>query len=399
MTGSTPDFVPIPASGVETCDLDGERLVWRGGVLYRLDAVGSVVWTCFDGQANVRELSRTLADAFGASEHEVQQDVSALCTDLIDQGLLEGGRPPALGAPPPMRMDRLPSAPLDGSRTLPCIVGPFRALDYDFGIRTDDRRLAAYCERTLGSFKVSEPPTRWYSVVESDEPAERYRIYLDAEGLFAASRADAVVRYLLWHVNYAVITESTRHLLVHAAGATIGQAAVVLPGEMNAGKTTLVAALGLDGFGILTDELVALNLGTGLIDPYPRPLNIEPGSWELLAGLRPPDRDDNDPLPQQLWHVDPGSVRPGAVSPPAPIRWVLTPRFERGVDTRVEPMSRSEAVVLLYRHAFNKHRFGDAGIRALVDAVKNARCGRLVNGDLSGAVAAVRRFVAADGLP
>jgi hypothetical protein len=222
---------------------------------------------------------------------------------------------------------------------------------------------------------------------------ERYRVYLDGDGLVAAPDTDVVARYLLWHVNYEVITTSSDHLLVHAAGATIGGQAVALPGEMNAGKTTLVAGLVLDGFQFLTDELVALNVSTGLIDPYPRPLNIGHGSWEALAPLRPADRDHQDPIPRLVWHVEPTSIRPDAVAQTAALRWVIAPRFEPGAPTRLEPLSRPDAIQLLHRHSFNGQRVGSAGIRALVTAVSAARCARLINSDLASAVTSVRRFV------
>lgn len=394
MTGATLDFVPTPAAGVESCELDGERLVWQGDILYRLDAVGSVVWECFDGHATLANLGMTLAEAFGAEQHKVQQDLTALCAELLDQGLLEGGRPRTLEAPPIMRIGRLPSTPLDPSADLPFVLGPFRAIDYDFAIRTDDDGLAAYFDRTLRSFAATGSPARLYSVVSSaDSSEDRYHLYLDDEGIFACREADSLVRYMLWHVNYAVINGSSRHLLIHAAGARLGEHAVVLPGEMNAGKTTLVAGLVLDGLQLLTDELVALNLDTGLVDAYPRPLNLEPGSWEVLSELRPPDRDENDPLPRRLWHVDPGSIRPDAVASPTLIRWVIAPRFEPGSPTRLERLSRAGAIELLYQNAFNKHRLGSTGIRALIKAVQGARCARLVNGDLAKAVASVRRFI------
>src|SRR5207248_10581276 len=175
--------------------------------------------------------------------------------------------------------------------------------------------------------------------------------------------------------------------------ATIGRQAVVLPGDMNAGKTTLVAGLVLDNFGFLTDEVVALSLRTGLIDPYPRPLNIGLGSWEVLSSLRPSDRDEEDPLPELLWHVDPTSIRPDAVAGAASLRWVVAPRYERGSATEMQLLSRSDAVQLLHRQVFNGHQVGGSGIRALVSAVSRARCARLVIGDLGSAVAAVRRFL------
>ncbi len=228
-------------------------------------------------------------------------------------------------------------------------------------------------------------------MVKADD-AESYLLYFDGEGLLETPDTDRVARYMLWHVNYEVITTTSTHFLVHGAAVTIGREAVVFPGEMNAGKTTLAAGLVLDGFGFLTDETVALNLSTGMIDPYPRPLNIGRGSWGVLASLRPADCDEEDPIARVAWHVDPGTIRPGAVASSATLRWVVAPRFEQGGPTRLDPISRAEAAMLLYRNAFNRHRLGSAGIRALVDAMRHADCARLPNGDLADAVASVRRF-------
>ncbi len=397
MSGLTLDFVPAPATGVESCELDGELLVWLGAALHRLDALGALVWGCFDGRMAVGDISRMLAKEFGATEHDVQRDLSALCAELFDEGLLEGGRPDTPEPRPLIRPGRPPTIPLDPDAELPYVTGRFLALDHDFAIRTDDPRLATYFDRSLRSFGVTGSPARWYSVVTGAEAGERYRIYLDGEGLVGAPDADVVARYLLWHVNYEVIKATSAHLLVHAAGATIRGAAVVLPGEMNAGKTTLVAGLVLDGFKFLTDELVALNVSTGLVDPYPRPLNIGRGSWQALSRLRPADRDEEDPIPRLVWHVDATSIRPDAVAHSAPLRWVIAPRYERGSPTELQPLSRPEAIELLHRHAFNRRQLGSTGIRALVTAVSRARCTRLVNGDLPSAVACVRRFVEGPG--
>lgn len=393
MSRSTLDFVPAPAQGVESWKLDGERLLWRGATLHRLDPMGSLVWECFDGQASIADIGRMLADVFAEPEAAVHRDLRELCDELLDTGLLAGGSPESPDPPPFIKMGRTPSAPLQRENDLPYRTGHFRAFDHDFAVRTDDARLAAYFDRSLRSFASAGAPARWYSVVSTAQPDERYRIYLDDEGLLAATDADAVARYLLWHVNYTVITGSSPHLLIHAAGATEDGWAIALPGEMNAGKTTLVAGLVLDGLQFLTDELVALNLATGLIDPYPRPLNIGFGSWEVLAPLRPPDRDTAEPLPELVWHVEPQSIRPDAVAQPAPLAWVVAPRFEKGSPTRLEPMSRPEAAVVLHRNCFNHHRFGSDGVRALVTAVSRARCARMVSGDLGEAVRAVRRFM------
>jgi hypothetical protein len=390
----TPDFVPTPAPDLESCALDGEGLVWHGATLHRLDAVGALVWERFDGTTTLGDLARTLAAEFGAHEDEVQRDIARLCSELLDEGLLEGGVRPSQEPRQHLQPGRPPRTRFDPDQKLPYATGRFDALGHHFGIRTNDAVLAAYFDRALRSFAAPGSPTRWYSVVTGETGDEAYRVYFDGRGVLAAPDPDLVVRYLLWHVNSEVIRHSPGHLLIHAAGATLGDTAVALPADMNAGKTTLVAGLVLDGFGFLTDEMVALNLETGLVDPYPRPLNVGRGSWEVLPSLLPPGRDEHDPLPRALWHVDPNSIRPGAVAGPARLGWVIAPRFEAGSTTRLEPISGAEGAVLLHRHAFNRDELGSKGIRALVGAVRRTRCARLVNGDLVSAVSAVRGFLA-----
>ena len=394
MTAFDLDYVPAPAAGVESCELDGERLVWRGANLHRLDRIGSLVWECFDGMATLNDISGVLADVFGAGEEAVRTGVCSLSAKLFDAGMLRGSTPPPRDAYPPAQLGMQPSVSFDPDVDLPHRSGRFQALHYDFGIRTNDARLAAYFDRALGSFTRTGAPSRWYSIVaDGDAGYEKYRLYLDDEGLFTTPDRDDVVSYVPWHVNITLITTTSTHVLVHAAGATLGQQAVVLPGEMNAGKTTLVAGLVLDGFGFLTDEMVAVNLATGWIDPYPRPMNVERRSWSVLPGLRPADWDERDPLPKLLWHVDASSIRPGALAGTAPVGWVVAPRFKQGSSTMLEPLSRPEAVELLHRNAFNPVIAGSEGVRALIGAVSAARCARLVSGDLASGVAAVRHFI------
>ena len=83
-------FVPVVKPSVATVELDGELVVcdldsWR---LHKLDRVASLVWGCFDGSADIAELSADLADAFGTDVDRVREDVLQLVRSLADQDLL-----------------------------------------------------------------------------------------------------------------------------------------------------------------------------------------------------------------------------------------------------------------------------------------------------------------------
>lgn len=74
-------------------ELDGERVLYQTetGRVQRLDAVGSIVWTLFDGTATVAELAADLADGFGADPEIVLRDVVALVQALLADNMLVGG--------------------------------------------------------------------------------------------------------------------------------------------------------------------------------------------------------------------------------------------------------------------------------------------------------------------
>jgi thiol-disulfide isomerase/thioredoxin len=66
------------------------------GAVYRLDAVGTVVWSTFDGSADLGVLVKELADAFAADVEVVGRDVLDLTRTLAHIGLLTGVAPPVV---------------------------------------------------------------------------------------------------------------------------------------------------------------------------------------------------------------------------------------------------------------------------------------------------------------
>lgn len=396
------ESVPRRATDVLESELDDELVLWHRGGLHRLDAVGAAVWRALDGHATVRSVAAELATAFRAPADDVSRDVFALCQQLGGQGLLaepfgtldEEERPPAGDGP---AVGPGPRPGLDGLRDgAPWAhrARRFQALGFDFSVRSNNPDIVDYLDCALGALVAEGGPTdaaHVYSVLERH--AGCFELYLDDLDLVVVERPDRAVRRLLWHVNSEVIRGAGNHLLIHAAGAVLGGTAVVLPGPMNAGKTTLVAGLVRDGFQYLTDELVALNLRSGLVDPYPRPLNLEEGAWDLLPELRPPGWSPGHPLAPRQWHVDLSRLRAGVLAGPTLARTVIAPRFEAGAETRLEALSRGSALELLHDQAMNAGTHGRAGFVALSQLVRQSNCVRLVAGNLRPAVALVRAAV------
>jgi hypothetical protein len=85
-------FVPRPGESVTACELGLESLLVdeEAGTFHVLNAVGSALWACFDGETELGVHAEMLAEAFGAPKDVVERDVLDLTKVLAGEGLLAG---------------------------------------------------------------------------------------------------------------------------------------------------------------------------------------------------------------------------------------------------------------------------------------------------------------------
>jgi len=210
-------------------------------------------------------------------------------------------------------------------------------------IRTTDPELADYLYRlyepvvAVGS---SGNPTVTYSVL----PPTRDRAGLvarDDELLLEPASHGATLSGLVWVINRQVIEETRDRLLLHATAAARDGRAVVLVGQPNVGKTTLLTGLLARGFDYVTDEVVAVT-ADGQIEGFPKPLTIDRGSWEVLDYLRPQVTRSMRRYLQQQWQLPLQTLARIAASSCA--EWLVFPRFWGTADTRLVALSPGAAV-------------------------------------------------------
>lgn len=284
--------------------------------------------------------------------------------------------PPPLTIPEP-ELDALPWAH---------VTGRFRALDHDFAVRTTDPFMGRYVDGALAPLSAPGQAQRLYSVVADTKRDPPFALYLSGQRKLHAADAELMARLLLWHVNQEAVRTTTSHLLVHAAVAEHEGTAILLPAPQESGKSTLVAGLVRAGLGYLTDETAAVDTGSLEVRPYPRSIALDPGSWPLLPDLRPRAGAGLARFSASQWAVDPRAIRADAIASPCVPGLVVTPRFEPGAVTRLEPISRADAVMALAEQAFNLDLHGRPGLEALGAIARRSSCYRLVMGDLDRAV-------------
>lgn len=263
-------------------------------------------------------------------------------------------------------------------------------LSYRFRIRTEVADVGARLDRLLERFRVAgvdEAPT--YRVTSPLNGI--HEVLRDGKVVQRSESPEVLVDYLLWEVSVRAVQEEHGFLALHAGAVAYRGSGVLLPAPPDSGKTTLSAALTRAGFDYLSDEAALIDPADGWVHPFPRPLWMERPTVEKFPDLL--DRRPGAVRPQ--YPVPPEELRAGSVGVPCPVRFVVAPSYRREATTALEPMSRGEAVVLLWENSFNLADFGRAGVELLTAVVRGAACYRLRMGDLDEAVRLVQGAVGA----
>jgi len=213
----------------------------------------------------------------------------------------------------------------------------------------------------------------------------RYRVSANGQLQFEPSRLEEVLPYVEWTLNWHVPNLLPDCLQFHASAVEIDGQGVILPGESGVGKSTLTAGLLAGGARYLCDEFALVDTRTALLQPYPRALCIKKAAYPVIRdlGLRlHGGRRHVKSTKGTVGFLDPLSVRPDAIGRPAPVRFIIFPRYTPGADPALIPIRRAEAAFSLLPTCFNLLRCTRPGVDMVASLVRSAACYRLIVGDL-----------------
>lgn len=263
----------------------------------------------------------------------------------------------------------------------------FVASGYAFSIRVMDADLGRFLDEAWAPTSAPGEPDHRYSLIDRGAGIRRRRfsLYWDDRLVVTTGRPSRALGMLSWHVNREVVATRGGHLVLHAAGAEHRGRAVIIPAVMESGKTTLVAGLTRSGLRYLTDEAVFVDPTTLCVQPYPKPLSVDPGSWAVLPSLRPLVPPAVTPYLCEQWQVPAASIRDDAVGGACLPAWIITTSYEAEQPTTLTPLSAGEAIIALAQNTFAFDTAPSHHLETIAAVVRQCRRYRLVVSDLDRA--------------
>lgn len=155
----------------------------------------------------------------------------------------------------------------------------------------------------------------------------------------------SVLQHLKFEIIHQFITLTPNHLWLHAAAASINNKGIMLSGAWGKGKSTIVSELCNRGALYLSDDIVPINMDSGLLMPFHlTPMRRE---YEDAHAQLSPEEVSN--LPKHTIPIKSESyAREGVM-----LSAVVFPEYTPDANTALEPCSPALATMTLLENCLN----------------------------------------------
>lgn len=213
----------------------------------------------------------------------------------------------------------------------------------------------------------------------------------EVDGLrpFTPLAAGEAFAFLEWGLNWCVTGYCHTMLTIHAAVLARGERVLIMPAPPGAGKSTLCAALLLNGWRLFSDEMALLDPQSGLVFPSPRPVSLKNASIEIIRKLAPHSAFGpvaRDTMKGTVAHMRVPSSSLERASEPGMPAWIIFPRYEVDAPALLKQRAKAESFMQLAENCFNQNVHGRVGFNALSDLVERCDCYDFSYGRLDEAI-------------
>lgn len=215
-------------------------------------------------------------------------------------------------------------------------------------IEVEGERAAAIVEFLYRHAPADDPTPPHVTLRLCSDETGRFRLYRDGDMRYEGDSAGVAAEILLGDSCYHLADRSQGGLLFHAATLSWQGRAVMLPGTIGAGKTTLAAWLLCQGFDYLTDELVFIVHDDTAVQALARPLNFKCAGRAVWQSLLPPATDLSDLLGSTTTDLVPPewfNPQPTLAGPPrpTPLNLIIFPRFQPNAEFNLHLLTKAQA--------------------------------------------------------
>jgi len=149
-------------------------------------------------------------------------------------------------------------------------------------------------------------------------------------------------------IENALIQSIGNWVGLHAGAVTIGNAACVIPGNPDTGKTTTTFNLVEMGKRFLCEEVTPVDPETFLVYPYPQVLSLDGVYAEKYQSLYPVTNGILNVLDFQTARYRPHT----AGSDPVPLKTILIPAYDPSGTSEIEALTPGEVLTELLGYCF-----------------------------------------------
>lgn len=212
---------------------------------------------------------------------------------------------------------------------------------------------------------------------------------VDGDRPFEPLPADQAPAFLEWGLNWLIAASCHQWLTIHAASLERNGSVVILPAPPGSGKSTLCAALASRNWRLLSDELTLIDRKTSLAHALARPINLKNASIELIRNFEPSSAWGPvvyDTSKGQVTHLRPPRDSVDRMDEPAPVRWIVFPRYERNAAPELTPRGKAQTFLHFAQNSFNYTPLGSVGFEVTGDLVTRSECYDFVYSRLDDAI-------------
>jgi len=195
--------------------------------------------------------------------------------------------------------------------------------------------------------------------------------------------------FLEWGLNWCVTSHCHTVVTIHSAVLERDGRVLIMPAPPGSGKSTLCAALALNGWRLLSDELALLDPKTGLVLPSPRPVSLKNRSIDIMRDLAPSETFGPiayDTMKGTVAHMRAPRASVARASEPARPGWIIFPKYIPDAPAQLVPRGKASSFMQLAENCFNQSVLGKSGFDALSEAIDRSDCYDFSYGHLAQAL-------------